>query len=101
MRLDENDTRGWVMSGVSGVGMFIRAFCPRCSRVDANNPPANYPACIIGAGIICVDLVIRSCCGFKRFDITTNSTFLSSSMGLSAGVMVSSQNAIDMCSRLF
>ncbi|CRG90543.1 Zinc-regulated transporter 3 [Talaromyces islandicus] len=64
MGLDENDTRGWVMSGVSGV------------------------ACIIGAGIICVDLVIRSCCGLKRFDITTSSTFLSSSMGLSAGVMV-------------
>ncbi|KAH8696044.1 putative ZIP metal ion transporter [Talaromyces proteolyticus] len=65
MGLDENDTRGWVMSGVSGA------------------------ACIIGASIICVDVIMRSCCGMRKFDITTNSTFLSSSMGLSAGVMVS------------
>ncbi|EEA26022.1 Zinc transporter [Talaromyces marneffei ATCC 18224] len=61
---DTNDNRGWVMSGVAGI------------------------ACVIGASIICVDIILRSCFRIRNFDITTNTTFLSSSMGLSAGVMV-------------
>uniref|UniRef100_A0A093VBK3 Zinc transporter ZupT n=1 Tax=Talaromyces marneffei PM1 TaxID=1077442 RepID=A0A093VBK3_TALMA len=60
---DTNDNRGWVMSGVAGI------------------------ACVIGASIICVDIILRSCFRIRNFDITTNTTFLSSSMGLSAGVM--------------
>ncbi|GAM35683.1 hypothetical protein TCE0_017r04197 [Talaromyces pinophilus] len=64
MGLDANDNRGWVMSGVAGI------------------------ACVIGASIICVDIILRSCLRIRNFDITTNTTFLSSSMGLSAGVMV-------------
>ncbi|EED21907.1 ZIP metal ion transporter, putative [Talaromyces stipitatus ATCC 10500] len=64
MVLDANDNRGWIMSGVAGI------------------------ACVIGASIICVDIILRSCFRIRNFDITTNTTFLSSSMGLSAGVMV-------------
>ncbi|OKL61490.1 hypothetical protein UA08_03630 [Talaromyces atroroseus] len=64
MGLDARDARGWVMSGVAGI------------------------ACVVGASIICVDVILRSCCGIRNFDITTNRTFLSSSMSLSAGIMI-------------
>ncbi|KAL1964969.1 hypothetical protein VTN77DRAFT_6169 [Rasamsonia byssochlamydoides] len=65
MGLDDNDTRGWVMSTVSGV------------------------ACIVGSSIICVDLIWRQCCCCKRhWSITTNNAFLSASLSLSAGVML-------------
>ncbi|KAL1988458.1 hypothetical protein VTN96DRAFT_9513 [Rasamsonia emersonii] len=66
MGIDENDTRGWVMSTVSGV------------------------ACILGASIICVDLVLHRCASHKHrhFHITSSNAFLSASLSLSSGVML-------------
>ncbi|KAJ9203224.1 hypothetical protein DTO164E3_2695 [Paecilomyces variotii] len=61
-----NDTRGWIMSAVSGA------------------------ACILGSSVICVDLIVRKCSSRKDFDITSNNAFLAASMSLSAGVLLMS-----------
>ncbi|KMP00712.1 zinc transporter zupT [Coccidioides immitis RMSCC 2394] len=60
----DNDTRGWVMSCVSGV------------------------ACVLGSTIICVDIVARNWFGKRNFQISDSDVFLSSSMSLSAGVLL-------------
>ncbi|KAF1983105.1 Zinc/iron permease [Aulographum hederae CBS 113979] len=60
----DNDTRGWIMSALSGT------------------------ACIIGASIICVDIIIRQFPGRKNFRIEDSNAFLSSSLSLSCGVML-------------
>lgn len=62
--LIDNDTRGWIMCLVSGV------------------------ACVIGASIICVDLVIRLLPGKKDFRIQDSNAFLACSLSLSFGVMI-------------
>ncbi|KAJ5523417.1 hypothetical protein N7513_012961 [Penicillium frequentans] len=59
-----NDLRGWVMSGVSGV------------------------ACVLGAAVICADLVVRRVTNDKTFQIANSNNFLSASLCLSAGVML-------------
>ncbi|KAG9671107.1 Zinc/iron permease, partial [Aureobasidium melanogenum] len=59
-----NDDRGWVMASVSGA------------------------ACIIGASIICVDIIVRKFPGKRNFKIQDSDTFLSSSLSLSFGVML-------------
>ncbi|KAF2456355.1 ZIP zinc transporter-domain-containing protein [Lineolata rhizophorae] len=63
MTLD-NDTRGWIMTALSGV------------------------ACVLGSSIICVDLLIRLIPGKKNFKIQDSNPFLSSSLSLSFGVML-------------
>ena len=60
----ENDTRGWIMTCISGV------------------------ACIIGASIVCVDIAVRQFPGMEKFSITESDAFLSASLSLSFGVMV-------------
>ncbi|KAI0180167.1 ZIP zinc transporter-domain-containing protein [Hypoxylon sp. FL1284] len=60
----DNDTRGWIMSLVSGV------------------------ACVIGSAIICVDVVVRLFPGKKNFRIQDSNTFLACSLSLSFGVML-------------
>ncbi|KAF2852639.1 Zinc/iron permease [Plenodomus tracheiphilus IPT5] len=55
----DNDTRGWIMTVVSGI-----------------------------ASIICVDLVIRQFPGKKNFKIEDSNTFLSTGLSLSFGVMI-------------
>ncbi|CAO1603520.1 Zinc transporter [Xanthoria calcicola] len=60
----DNDTRGWIMSCVSGL------------------------ACIVGSGIIYVDLVVQRIPGKRTFRIQDSNTFLSSSLSLSFGVML-------------
>lgn len=45
-------------------------------------------ACIIGASIICVDIIVRKFPGKRNFKIQDSDTFLSSSLSLSFGVMV-------------
>ncbi|RDA84196.1 hypothetical protein CP532_0257 [Ophiocordyceps camponoti-leonardi (nom. inval.)] len=62
-RLD-NDTRGWIMAIVSGV------------------------ACVLGAAIICVDVIVRLLPGKRRFRIQDSNVFLASSLSLSFGVML-------------
>lgn len=47
------------------------------------------PACVAGACIVCVDIFIRLLPGKKNFNIQDSSAFLSSSLSLSFGVMVS------------
>ncbi|KAI9827909.1 MAG: hypothetical protein M1819_006852 [Sarea resinae] len=63
MALD-NDTRGWIMTCVSGV------------------------ACVLGSSIIGVDLLIQYLPGQKNFRIQDSNAFLSSSLSLSFGVMI-------------
>ncbi|KAL1957217.1 hypothetical protein VTO42DRAFT_6251 [Malbranchea cinnamomea] len=60
----DNDTQGWIMSCVSGI------------------------ACILGAGIICVDVLATKLIGTKSFRIVESQVFLSSSLSLSAGVLI-------------
>ncbi|AEO69432.1 uncharacterized protein THITE_2119834 [Thermothielavioides terrestris NRRL 8126] len=59
-----NDTRGWIMSGVSGL------------------------ACIVGASVICIDIPIRLIPSKRRFRIQDSNAFLASSLSLSFGVML-------------
>ncbi|KAI8634718.1 Zinc/iron permease [Xylariaceae sp. FL1651] len=58
-----NDMRGWIMCIVSGI------------------------ACVIGAGVICVDVFVRLLPGQKNFRIQDSNTFLACSLSLSFGVM--------------
>ncbi|PHH59111.1 hypothetical protein CDD80_1874 [Ophiocordyceps camponoti-rufipedis] len=60
----DNDTRGWIMAVVSGV------------------------ACVLGAAIICVDVVVRLFPGKHAFRIQDSNVFLASSLSLSFGVML-------------
>ncbi|KAK2605167.1 hypothetical protein N8I77_008026 [Diaporthe amygdali] len=59
-----NDTRGWIMCIVSGI------------------------ACVMGACVICVDLVIRYLPGKQDFRIQDSNSFLACSLSLSFGVMI-------------
>ncbi|KAF2420314.1 ZIP zinc transporter [Tothia fuscella] len=60
----DNDTRGWIMTALSGI------------------------ACMLGASIICVDLIICRIPGKQDFKIQNSDAFLSSSLSLSSGVML-------------
>ncbi|KAK5174801.1 Zinc transporter [Saxophila tyrrhenica] len=59
-----NDERGWVMTCLSGI------------------------ACVVGASMICIDILIRQFPGKKDFRIQDSDTFLSASLSLSFGVML-------------
>ncbi|PHH86293.1 hypothetical protein CDD83_10464 [Cordyceps sp. RAO-2017] len=60
----DNDTRGWIMAIVSGI------------------------ACVFGAAIICVDVVVRLLPGKRNFRIQESNLFLACSLSLSFGVML-------------
>ncbi|PWI74962.1 Zinc/iron permease [Purpureocillium lilacinum] len=60
----DNDTRGWIMTFVSGI------------------------ACVFGASIICVDVLVRLLPGKRNFRIQESSAFLACSLSLSFGVML-------------
>ncbi|PBP18872.1 ZIP Zinc transporter [Diplocarpon rosae] len=60
----DNDTRGWIMCIVSGI------------------------ACVLGASIICVDVLIRCVSSKRNFRIQDSGAFLASSLSLSFGVMI-------------
>ncbi|KAI8290035.1 Zinc-regulated transporter 3 [Colletotrichum sp. SAR11_57] len=60
----DNDTRGWIMSIVSGI------------------------ACIVGASVICIDILVRWLPGQRNFRIQESNVFLASSLSLSFGVML-------------
>ncbi|KAI1427008.1 Zinc/iron permease [Xylaria sp. FL1777] len=60
----DNDLRGWIMCIVSGI------------------------ACVLGAAIICVDVVVRLFPGKRNFRIQDSNTFLACSLSLSFGVML-------------
>ncbi|KAH6897211.1 Zinc/iron permease [Thelonectria olida] len=60
----DNDTRGWIMCVVSGI------------------------ACVVGASIICVDIIVRLFPGKRNFRIQDSNVFLACSLSLSFGVMI-------------
>ncbi|KAI1357239.1 Zinc/iron permease [Xylaria arbuscula] len=60
----DNDLRGWIMCIVSGI------------------------ACVLGAAIVCVDVVVRLFPGKRSFRIQDSNTFLACSLSLSFGVML-------------
>ncbi|KAK3375251.1 Zinc/iron permease [Podospora didyma] len=60
----DNDTRGWIMATISGV------------------------ACVVGASIICVDVLVRLIPSKRQFRIQDSSVFLACSLSLSFGVML-------------
>ncbi|KAG8665612.1 Zinc transporter [Fusarium poae] len=60
----DNDTRGWIMCVVSGI------------------------ACVVGASIVCVDVIVRLFPGKKSFRIQDSNVFLACSLSLSFGVML-------------
>ncbi|KAL6909049.1 ZIP zinc transporter domain-containing protein [Trichoderma evansii] len=60
----DNDTRGWILSSVSGI------------------------ACVFGASIICVDALVRLIPGKANFRIQDSNIFLACSLSLSFGVML-------------
>jgi zinc transporter, ZIP family len=79
----DNDTRGWIMTCISGVGKTIQAqlrYLTDCLR-----------ACVIGASIICVDVFARQIPRWRNFSISESDGFLSASLSLSFGVMVCSE----------
>ena len=45
-------------------------------------------ACILGASVICIDIIIRQFPGKRDFRIQDSDTFLSMSLSLSFGVML-------------
>ncbi|KAH6668848.1 ZIP zinc transporter [Halenospora varia] len=59
-----NDLRGWIMCIVSGI------------------------ACVVGASIICIDLLVQCIPSKRNFRIQDSSVFLASSLSLSFGVML-------------
>ncbi|KAF4969721.1 hypothetical protein FSARC_3109 [Fusarium sarcochroum] len=60
----DNDTRGWIMCVVSGI------------------------ACVVGASIVCVDVIVRLFPGKRNFRIQDSNVFLACSLSLSFGVML-------------
>ena len=56
----------------------------------------KFIACVAGAMIICVDLIIRRIPGKHNFRIQDSNTFLSASLSLSFGVMVSLENIVSL-----
>lgn len=70
------------MTCVSGIGMQ-----PPAARSPLHS---DHPsACVVGSSIICVDLIIRLVPSKRNFRIQDSNAFLSSSLSLSFGVMVS------------
>lgn len=77
----DNDTRGWIMTCVSGVGkIWKQRKLGRFSNCTI--------ACVFGSSIICIDLIIQHIPGKQNFRIQDSNVFLSSSLSLSSGVMV-------------
>ncbi|KAI1167511.1 Zinc/iron permease [Nemania serpens] len=60
----DNDVRGWILCIVSGI------------------------ACVLGAAIICIDVVVRLFPGGSNFRVQDSNTFLACSLSLSFGVML-------------
>ena len=73
------------MSAVSGVGEYCWEL-----RFWLGDPEVLMLciACILGSAVICADIVLRRIYR-KDFEIVSNNVFLSASLCLSAGVMVS------------
>lgn len=88
-----NDDRGWIMSGLSGVGTLhgIR-FC----HIQTTKLMHKFTACIFGASFICIDILVRQFPGKKGWRIQDSDAFLSTSLSLSFGVMVGQANRVSI-----
>ncbi|KAF7443164.1 hypothetical protein A1F99_126710, partial [Pyrenophora tritici-repentis] len=77
----DNDTRGWIMTAVSGIACTF----------GGEKPIPLVPAIDWAKGrlssIICVDVVVRLFPGKKNFKIENSNAFLSTGLSLSFGVM--------------
>ena len=71
------------MTCVSGIGMLIAM-----EILDSRYSLIMDVACVVGASIICVDLIIQRIPSKRNFRIQDSDTFLSASLSLSFGVMV-------------
>ncbi|OAA69462.1 Zinc/iron permease [Cordyceps fumosorosea ARSEF 2679] len=60
----DNDVRGWILTFISGI------------------------ACIFGASVVCVDVLVRMLPGKSNFRIQESNAFLACSLSLSFGVMM-------------
>lgn len=58
------------------------------ARICSVSLTRSHPACVVGASIICIDIVIRLFPGQKNFRIQDSDRFLSASLSLSFGVML-------------
>lgn len=83
MSYPSNDERGWIMTSVSALGEIVQK--PNYS----GSLLTVMVACILGASIIMADIPMRLIPRYKNFRIQDSTKFLSSSMALSFGVMVS------------
>ncbi|MCJ1337351.1 hypothetical protein MMC09_002633 [Bachmanniomyces sp. S44760] len=79
----DNDTRGWIMTCVSGIGMQ-----KTLDKICGKHGLTPTKACVIGASVICVDLIIQRIPSKRNFRIQDSNVFLSSSLSLSFGVML-------------
>jgi len=77
-----NDTRGWIMCVTSGIGEYFSVTCLATFKLI---PPS---ACVLGASIICVDIIVRLLPSKRDFRIQDSNVFLAASLSLSFGVMV-------------
>ena len=71
------------MTSVSGVGVWLHALILYMDILTV------VAACVLGSSIISIDYVVRLFPGKKHFKIQDSNTFLSASLSLSFGVMVS------------
>jgi ZIP family zinc transporter len=78
----DNDTRGWIMCTVSGIGKL-------CGVRLGDQKVTWTIACTLGASIICIDILVRLIPSKRNFRIQDSGVFLASSLSLSFGVMVS------------
>jgi ZIP family zinc transporter len=62
---------------------------PDCLSMGRPLTSFSYAACVLGSAVICADIVLRRITHDKRFQIANSNNFLSASLCLSAGVMVS------------
>lgn len=70
------------MTALSGIGKLVLN-----EALDICSSDSDI-ACMVGASIICVDLIIQRIPGYRNFRIQDSNAFLSSSLSLSFGVMV-------------
>ena len=66
----------------------MRALVPLTDKLCAASV-ARLAACVVGASIICVDLLVRLIPSQRHFRIQDSNGFLACSLSLSFGVMVS------------
>lgn len=81
-----NDVRGWILCFISGIGTFASPLAIPFAEFAVLTDPRV--ACVFGASVVCVDILIRMLPGKSNFRIQESNAFLACSLSLSFGVMV-------------